>query len=234
MNNNKPRTSNAVKFAFEKAKNSLFDVRKDRYGAITLDIYNASVLWPNFSGIPNKNSRFKSDKRVFNIVLPEVMNLKDGGSITVNDLAAAGWNIRQLPLDYENEGDGVIVYHINVIVNMEHKDRDDKIDTIVKTYDTLNGKANPAKQLLGGEVARLDGDFRDGFIQSADIEVFGCPRYDVEVKSDEPHPCTIYLKRLYAITEPQNTWDDDEKYSAWNNSINVSDEEIIDNYKESK
>lgn len=221
-NDNKAKGKNAVKDAFERAKNSTFDLRRDGHGDIILSVTNASVLWPNFSGTPNPKSKYKSNKRSFNIVLPETMQLPNGASITVNDLSSNGWNIRNIPLDYEVRDDGIQVYYINVTVNMDYYK-----EPLIKTFNTLNGEKY-TKDLHGGDVSRLDGDIRDGFVTSIDVEVKGTPRKDVEVKPGEPIPCTVYMNKLYAVTEPQSTWDTNEKYRGWANSTNVTDDEIID------
>lgn len=222
-NDNKAKGKNAVKNAFEKMQNSTFDLRRDGRGDIILAVTNASILWPNFSGTPSPKSKYKnSTKRSFNIVIPEVMTLNDGTTVSVSDLAAGGWNIRNIPLDYEVRDDGIQVYYFNVTVNMDFYK-----EPVVRTFNTLNGKKYTV-DLHGGDVSRLDSDIRDGFVTNIDVEVKGNPRNDADVKPGEPIPCTVYMNKLYAITEPQSTWDDDEKYRGWADSKNVTDDEIID------
>lgn len=154
---------------------------------------DAFIFWTNFRGEANK---FGNMTRNFNLAITPEM-----GKVLLKN----GWRVREYQL--KDADDSVIdtLYFVNIKLNMNTK-----YPPAVVLYSEFKGKRSPTPLDINtiGELDRID-----------------LQRWDVEINAYEsemfPGKITGYLKKLYAIQEPNtefggiyDDWVDEAKYSA--------------------
>lgn len=195
--------STTTKNAFEKALNSQIIV-KETNGKLRLEIRNASILWPDFSGKITQYHKILGEKRSFNIVLNDEMIdvLKE-----IENTRGIQFKLHTTDMysaqDVANGMEQVKIYYINVKVNINNdyppiitlfsQMKDQKTDAYKKDKNTLTGDA----------INNLD----MAFIVDADCEL--------NIYQSNPNSSFVsaYLKKLYVLQEVQEDlgggrWDD--------------------------
>lgn len=189
--------SRATELAAENAKKSNLKFIDDH----TIEVTDAVMLWPDFSGRVTEFHTKKGEKRSFNLVLNELMlkSLSD-----LEKTTGAKFRVHQANIYSEDDVKirGVqqeILYYINVKVNM-----DNDYPPMVTLFVNDRGKRSRVT-LTKDNIDSLD---------STDIEtcdmVLNC-----YVSRMHPDQCTAYLKKLYVIQNMQVEFGG--KYDDWEN-----------------
>lgn len=177
--------SKATEVAYENAKQSTFQFLNGN----KIEVTNASILWPDFTGRVTKYHKNLGEKRSFNLVLNDDM-VK-----ALADLQArtgAKFGIRQANVYSENDIQSkgvqqIVLYYINVKVNMESQ-----IPPIVNLFTEFNGKVSKTT-LNAATIGQLD---------SIDMENVGVV-INCYTNQFDPERCTAYLTKLYVKQSPQ-------------------------------
>ena len=155
-----------TEIAYEEVRKSTFIWHDDR----TLEVQDAVILWPNFSGRTNK---FGNSARTFNLVVTEEVAEK---------MTAAGWRVRTISLqNIVDENDKPVnLYFVNIKTNM-----DSAYPPIVTLFTKFKGKKS-RRVLDINTIGELD---------SVDIEMADCLINCYESRNF-PGRITGYLKKL--------------------------------------
>lgn len=197
--------SKALELAYEKAQNTKFIFRDDR----TIEVENAAIVWPDFTGRVTEYHKVLGEKRSFNLVLNgDMLNaLKDLESKT-----GAHFRIRQAVLhkgdDPKDTKGDIGVFYINVKVNLESEYP--PIVTLFTEYRKKRSRKTLDKATIG-------------LLDSADLK---CVDLILNCYIGRLHPeqITAYLKKLNAIQEPDVEFGG--KYDDWED-INKQPDEVI-------
>lgn len=191
--------SKATEIAYENAQKSVFRFTDNH----TIEVENASILWPDFTGRVTPYHKVLGEKRTFNLVLNDAML-----QALAEWQTATGVKFNIHPVNVYSDNDvkvkgvqQIVMYYINVKVNM-----DNEYPPIVKLFTTYGDKKSSC--LLNrdtiGQLDAID-------IEEADI-VLNC-------YTSQMHPdcCSAYLKKAYVIQSPQVP-DFGGKFDDWDNA----------------
>lgn len=197
--------SRTLELAFEKAKKSKYKFKDGR----VLEVEDAVIIWPDFSGKVTEYHKTLGEKRSFNLVLNDdaVAALKD-----LEKQTGAKFRIREKTFDVveveKSKPITIKVHYINVKVNMESN-----YPPIVTLYTEYNGKRSH-KTLNKDTISVLDRTD----IKCADM-LLNC--YNGKM---HPEQLTAYLKKLNVIQEPDVEFGG--KYDDWED-VNNQPEEVV-------
>lgn len=196
--------SKATEIAYENSKKTVFRFTDNH----TIEVENASILWPDFTGRVTKYHTVLGEKRSFNLVLNDAM---------LEALAqwenATGVKFKLHPCNVYSDNDvqvkgveQIVMYYINVKVNM-----DNDMPPVVKLFTTYGNKKSSC-MLNRDTIGQLDAID----MEEADL-VINCYTSPMH-----PDGCTAYLKKMYVIQSPQvpefngkyDDWDDNDDVTA--------------------
>lgn len=182
----------ALEMAYEKAKRSHFEFREGFNGKKTLVVEDAAIIWSNFSGKPNETSKFKTkpgENRNTNLVLNDeayeailAFQNKEGVDYCIHESKLFTDEYCQ-----EKGIENIIVHYLNIKVNM-----DVPFPPEVKLFTTYKDEKS-AQVLDANTICLLD---RANLV-SVDL-VLNC-----YVSPNFPDRCSMYLRTMYCIQEPQ-------------------------------
>ena len=180
--------SKVLEHAYQDLRNEKINVLADG----TLEVLNAVIFWPNFSGKPGKFDPKGAavGKRTFNLaILPEA----------VEDFKRQGWNVKEkdIPEITDDDGNPVKLSFVNVKCNI-----DGPVPPTVTLFVDYKGKKT-RRPLVGDQIGELDSvDF-----ESADciINPYANRNYEGRV--------TGYLRKLNVVMEKQEEFGG--KYDDW-------------------
>lgn len=163
----------------------------------TLEITNAVMLWPNFSGKPNK---YGNSARTFNVCLsPEF----------AEELNKRGFRIRDVDVKEITDADGnpAKLYFVNIKVNM-----DVAYPPSVTLLSTFRGKKS-RRTLNIESIGQLDSiDLKNDETTTGLDIVVNCYR-----SRQQPDKLTGYLKKAY-VTQDDNV-EFGGKYDDWEEEV---------------
>lgn len=177
--------SRATELALENAKKSTLRFIDNH----TIEVMDACILWPDFSGRVTEFHTKKGEKRSFNLVLNEQM-LKALSDLQVQ--TGAKFRIHQANIYSEDDVKvrGVeqqVIYYINVKVNM-----DNDYPPMITLFTEYNGKRSRTT-ITKETVDTLD-----------TIDMVTCDMHlNCYVSRLHPDQCSAYLKKLNVVQNPQ-------------------------------
>lgn len=187
--------------AYNDLSKSIFTFHDDR----TLEVINAVIIWPNFSGKPNK---YGNSAKTFNLCVP---------SDIAAQLEADGWRVREVEIDsIRDENDKPAKLHfVNIKVNM-----DTAYPPSVTLISCFRGKKN-RRPLDAESICELDSiefksttaDPETGEEDSTGVDcIINC--YE---SRKFPGKVTGYLKKMYVTQDEKvefggkyDDWEDEE------------------------
>lgn len=201
--------SRQTELAFENAKNTKYRFIDNH----TIEVMDAVILWPDFSGRVTEYHRVKGEKRSFNLVLNEqfIEALSE-----IQKTNGTKFRIRSANVYSENDVKvkGVeqkILYYINVKVNM-----DSEYPPVVTLFTEYNGKRSRTS---------LNRDTIDT-LDSTDMVTCDM-QLNCYTSRMHPDQCSAYLKKLNVIQNPQVEFGG--RYDDWENcGDGMTAEEIVD------
>lgn len=197
--------SRATELAFENAKKSSFRFVDNH----TIEVMDASILWPDFSGRITEYHKVKGEKRSFNLVLNDDMiaALSD-----LQNQTGSKFRIHQANIYSEDDVRlrGVqqqVLYYINVKVNM-----DNDYPPTITLFTEYNGKRS-RNTITKESIDSLDVIAND--MEACDV-LLNC-----YVSRLHPDQCTAYLKKLNVIQNKQAEFGG--RYDDWENGGSAED-----------
>lgn len=192
-----------------KIEQAYFDLSKSAFtwhDERTLEVINAVILWPNFSGKPNK---YGNSARTFNLCIPD--NL-------AAEMEAKGWRVRQIEIDSIRDGDDkpAHIHFVNIKVNM-----DSAFPPSVFLISSFHGKKT-RRPLDAENICELDSlDFKSTSFNPETGEGENSTGVDCLINCYEsrkfPGKITGYLKKMYATQDDKvefggkyDDWDEEE------------------------
>ena len=187
--------------AFYDLSKSVFTWHDER----TLEVVNAVILWPNFSGKPNK---YGNSARTFNLCVPDKL---------ADELQKKGWRVREIEIDtiLDNNDNPAKLHFVNIKVNM-----DTAYPPTITLISTFHGKKT-RRPLDAESIGELDAiDFRSTTVNPETGEGEDSTGVDRLINCYEsrkfPGKITGYLKKMYATQDEKvefggkyDDWDDD-------------------------
>lgn len=190
--------SRATELAYEAAKETKFNFRDNH----TIEVMDASILWPDFTGRVTDYHKVLGEKRSFNIVIPDEMleALRQMEQVNGTKFRIHEFNVYS-EQDVQTKGVQQIVGHyINVKVNMDNAFP--PVVTLFTEYRGVKSKNTLHRETIG-QLDSVD-------MEHADMVL--------NIYSSKMHPdfCTAYLKKLNVIQNPQVEFDG--RYDDWEDS----------------
>lgn len=181
-----------IELAYEALKSSKFIWHENQR---VLEICDASILWPNFSG---REDRFGNSQRIFKLCISEEL---------AKEMTDLGFNVKKIDINaiHDEKDNPVPLYFVNVVVNM-----DSPYPPTVTLFSIFRGKKNrrPLNKDTVGELDSID-------IKSCDMTV-NC--YE---SKKFPGKKTCYLKKLNVIQSED--YDFGGKYDDWMDQQDIND-----------
>lgn len=196
--------SRVTEVAFENALKTKF-IFKDNH---TIEVMDASILWPDFTGRVTEYNKVLGEKRSFNLVLnPEMME----ALTQIQETNGSKFRIKSAKLHSEDDPkdpNAERLYYINVKVNM-----DPMYQPPITLFTEYRGKRS--RQTLDAQTVGLLDSVE---IKSADMML------NIYINKKHPEQCTAYLKKLNVIQEPDVEFGG--KYDDWCD-INGEETELV-------
>ncbi len=197
--------SRTTEIAYENALKTQFNF-KDKH---TIEVMDASILWPDFTGRVTEYNKVLGEKRSFNLVLnPEMLEALR----QIEEVNGSKFRIKSAKLHSEDDmKDPNIekIYYINVKVNM-----DPMYQPPVTLFTEYRGKKS--RQSLDAATV--------GILDSADIKTADM-LLNIYINKKHPEQCTAYLKKLNVIQEPDAEFGG--RYDDWE-EVNGEETELVD------
>lgn len=205
--------SKTLELALERAQQSTFGVRETSK-SLRIEVMNASVLWPDFSGRITQFHKVLGEKRSFNIVLNDDML---GMIRELEERRGIRFRIHEADLfsaqDIELRGcEQVKVHYINVKVNIENA-YPPTITLFTEVQDPKTGTFTRNRNTLVGEAVNNLDRVR---VNTADCEL------NIYQSNPESPYVSAYLKKLNVSTEVQL-----EFGGRWDGWENVTDDDVV-------